>query len=45
MIKIPYTAPASTIRIKDEIKYLYTKKTTIEQTALTITHNFGQFME
>jgi len=53
-IKIPNTCtpPASrytqhktsTIRIKDEFKYLYTKKT-IKPTTLTITHTFGQLME
>jgi hypothetical protein len=51
MIKIPNTSPASKftqqkasiIRIKGEIKYLYTEKTT-ESTTLTITLDFGQFM-
>jgi hypothetical protein len=51
-IKIPNTSLASkyaqhktsTIRIKDEVKYLYTTKT-IKPTTLTITHTSDQLME
>jgi hypothetical protein len=52
MIKIPNISPASkftqqkatTIRVKDEIKYLYIK-TTIKPTTLTTTLNMSHFME
>jgi hypothetical protein len=51
MIKIPNTSPASiftqqkasTLRMKDEIKYTFNKK--IESTTLTLTLDFSQLIE
>jgi hypothetical protein len=51
--KFPNTSSASkftqhktsNLRIKDEIRYLYTKKTATESTTLTLALDFSQLME